>query len=117
MSRRLCFALDLLDDAASIAEYERLHQPGGVWPAVIDDIRRQGIESMQIWRTGNRLLMVVEAAADYPRPRSDQVAAMVDQWEALVGQLQQRLPHAAGGEKWVLMHLIFDLAQHRGSEG
>ena len=32
MSRRLCFALDLVDDAAKIAEYERFHDPGGVWP-------------------------------------------------------------------------------------
>jgi hypothetical protein len=39
-TRRLCLALDLKDDAAAIAEYERMHQPGNVWPEVIADIRR-----------------------------------------------------------------------------
>ena len=31
MSRRLCFALDLVNDAARIAEYETFHAPGQKW--------------------------------------------------------------------------------------
>ncbi|MEY4706463.1 MAG: hypothetical protein RJB58_186, partial [Pseudomonadota bacterium] len=56
MSRRLCFALDLVDDAARIAEYEAFHAPGGVWPQIVDDIGAQGIEGMEIWRTGTRMV-------------------------------------------------------------
>ena len=58
MSRRLCFALDLVNDAAKIAEYERFHAPGGVWPQIVDDIHAQGIEGMEIWRTGDRMVMI-----------------------------------------------------------
>ena len=66
MARR-CFALDLTSDPELIAEYERLHAPGAVWPAVIDHIRASGVEAMEIWRTGDRLLMIAEVADDYPR--------------------------------------------------
>ena len=37
MSRRLCFALDLVNDAQKIAEYEQFHRPGGVWPEIVDE--------------------------------------------------------------------------------
>jgi L-rhamnose mutarotase len=44
-----------------------MHEPGSVWPAVIDHIRARGVESMEIWQRGDRLFMIVEAADDYPR--------------------------------------------------
>src|SRR6478752_8405665 len=66
MSRRLCFALDLVNDPAKIAEYEQFHAPGGVWPEIVDDIAAQGIEGMEIWRTGDRMVMIATVADDYP---------------------------------------------------
>jgi hypothetical protein len=38
MRRRQCLAIDLQDDAAAIAEYDRIHAPGGPWPEVIAEI-------------------------------------------------------------------------------
>jgi len=113
MSRRLCFALDLVDDAARIAEYEAFHAPGGVWPQIVDDIRAQGIEGMEIWRTGTRMVMIATVADDYPRARH--IPAQYDEWESLMWAFQQALPHAAPGEKWVPMTRIFDLAQQQGT--
>ena len=52
--QRYYYALDLKDDAAAIAEYERWHRPGVVWPEIISSIRASGIEEMEIFRTGNR---------------------------------------------------------------
>src|SRR5476651_2447144 len=69
MSRSLCFALDLVNDAAKIAEYEQFHRPGGVWPEIVDDIHAQGIEGMEIWRSGDRMVMIATVADDYPRAR------------------------------------------------
>jgi len=112
MSRRLCFALDLVDDAAKIAEYEAFHAPGGVWPEIVGDIRAQGIEGMEIWRTGNRMVMIATVADDYPRPRD--IPAQYEEWESLMWSFQQALPHAAAGEKWVPMTRIFDLTQQQG---
>ena len=113
MSRRLCFALDLVDAAAKIAEYEAVHAPGGVWPQIVDDIRAQGIEGMEIWRTGNRMVMIATVADDYPRMRH--IPAQYDEWESLMWTFQQALPHAAPGEKWLPMKQIFDLAQQQGA--
>ena len=112
MSRRLCFALDLVNDAAKIAEYEQFHAPGGVWPAIVDDIKAQGIEGMEIWRTGDRMMMIATVADDYPRARD--VPAAYDEWETLMWGFQKALPHAAPGEKWVAMTRIFDLKEQKG---
>jgi L-rhamnose mutarotase len=109
MTRRLCFALDLADDAKLIAEYEERHAPGATWPRVVEHIRAQGAEAMEIWRTGNRLVMIVEAAEDYPRPVPAPPEAA--QWEKLMWRYQRALPNARTGEKWVGMRRIFDLDQ------
>lgn len=67
MARRVCFALDLIADADLIADYERAHAAGAVWPDVTDAIRAKGFEAMEIWRTGDRLFMIAEVAEDWPR--------------------------------------------------
>lgn len=107
MSRRVCFALDLVDDPALIAEYEARHAPGAVWPVVLDHLRASGVEAMEIWRSGDRLVMIVEAADDYPRAVAapPEVAA----WEELMWRYQLPLDHAALGEKWVEMRRLFVL--------
>jgi L-rhamnose mutarotase len=107
MGRRLCFALDLVDDAALIAEYEARHAPGAVWAAVLAHIRATGVASMEIWRTGDRLVMVAEVTADYPRPIP--TPPEIDAWETLMWRFQRPLPHAGEDEKWVPMHRIFAL--------
>ncbi|HXO98996.1 MAG TPA: L-rhamnose mutarotase, partial [Luteibacter sp.] len=52
-----CLALDLRDDPALIAEYERWHTKAFIWPEIVESIRTAGILDMQIFRTGNRLVM------------------------------------------------------------
>jgi L-rhamnose mutarotase len=37
VTRRLCYALDLVNDAALIREYCRMHEPGSVWPAGLEN--------------------------------------------------------------------------------
>lgn len=108
MSRRLCFALDLIDDAALIAEYERWHAPGGVWPEILADIRRSGVLDMEIWRVADRLFMIMAVADDYPRDRPDEPRE--PEWQALMWRFQKPLAAAADGEKWVSMTRIFTLA-------
>ncbi len=105
--RRFCFVLDLIDDAALIADYEARHAPGSVWPDVVAHIRAQGVENMQIWRAGDRLVMIVEAAEDYPRDLP--APPEIDRWEASMWRFQRPLPFARDGEKWVAMSRIFDL--------
>ena len=106
---RFCFALDLVDDAELIAAYEAWHAPGKVWPAVLDDLQAQGVVDMEIWRTGERVLMIVTASDDFPRPRAAEPA--VAEWELLMSRFQRPLPQAGPGRKWAPMTRIFALTE------
>ena len=61
--KRICLALDLKDDRALIEEYEAYHRE--VWPEIEQSIRDSGILSMEIYRTGNRLMMIIETNDDF----------------------------------------------------
>ena len=106
--KRHCLALDLKDDPGLIAEYEEHHR--NVWPEVLESIRRSGILSMEIWRTGNRLFMVMETADDFSFERKSETDASdprVQEWEALMWRYQQALPGSKPGDKWQLMERLF----------
>lgn len=109
MSRRVCFALDLVDDAALIAAYEAAHAPGAAWPEVTEGIRASGFEAMEIWRAGDRLFMIAEVSDDWPRPIPAELQEVDARWQAAMERFQKRLAFAAAGEKWVPMRRIFSL--------
>ena len=109
-NRRWCLALDLQDDLALIAEYCRMHER--IWPEIADSIRGAGIVSMEIWRTGNRLVMVMETDARFDpaaKAIADASNPKVQEWEQLMWRFQQPLPWAEAGQKWVPMERIFNL--------
>jgi L-rhamnose mutarotase len=108
--KRYCLALDLKDDPSLIAEYEKYHQH--VWPEIIDSIRNSGIDVLDIYRTGNRLFMIIEANENFSfekKAASDAANPKVQEWEELMWKFQQAMPGAKPGEKWVLMKKIFEL--------
>ena len=110
MPHRYCLALDLVDDPALIAEYEKWHE--NVWPEILDSISSSGIEQMEIYRTGNRLFMIMEVNADFSfekKAAADTENQKVQDWEKLMWKFQQPLPFAKPGEKWVLMDRIFKI--------
>lgn len=107
---RYCFALDLIDDPALIAEYEVYHQ--NVWPEIFSSMRNVGIETMEIYRTGSRLFMIMETNDDFSletKAAADAINLKVKAWEKLMWKYQQALPNARPGEKWILMDQIFKL--------
>lgn len=107
---KYCLALDLIDDPGIIAEYENWHRQ--VWPEIITSIVDSGIHQMEIYRTGNRLFMIMETDDRFrfeTKKESDQNNPRVVQWEQLMWSYQSALPWAKEGEKWILMHRIFDL--------
>ena len=111
MSRRWCLALDLKNDPALIAEYCRLHER--IWPEIAVSIRGAGITGMEIWRTGNRLFMVMETNEQFDgaaKAAADAANPKVQEWEQLMWRFQLPLPWADSGQKWIPMEQIFGLA-------
>jgi L-rhamnose mutarotase len=115
MSQRYCLALDLKDDALLIAEYEEHHRK--VWPEILRSIREAGIEQMEIYRTGNRLFMIMETNDSFNfenKAKADAENEKVQQWEELMWKYQQALPGVKPGEKWILMEKIFQTPVPKG---
>ena len=63
--KRFCLALDLIENPASIEEYERWHKSENTWPEIKKSITDSGITNMEIYRTGNRLFMIMETTDDF----------------------------------------------------
>jgi|SRR5580658_1939359 L-rhamnose mutarotase len=108
--KRYCLALDLKNDPALITAYENYHKK--VWEEIIDSIKESGIESMNIFRTGNRLFMIMEVNDGFSfekKSAGDTANPKVQEWEKLMWTFQQPLPWAKENEKWVLMDEIFSL--------
>ncbi|WP_114781913.1 L-rhamnose mutarotase [Botryobacter ruber] len=108
--QKYCFALDLKDDPALIADYEKWHRQ--VWPEIISSIREAGITNLEIYRFGNRLFMILEADDTFSLERKaamDAANPKVQEWETLMWKYQQAVPGAKPGQKWVLMEKIFQL--------
>ncbi|HZY35366.1 MAG TPA: L-rhamnose mutarotase [Mucilaginibacter sp.] len=108
--QKYCLTLDLKDNPALIAEYERYHQ--AIWPEIHKSITGAGIANMEIYRCDTRLFMIMETDETFSFERKSAMDAanpVVREWENLMWNYQQPLKNAAKGEKWVLMDKIFQL--------
>lgn len=108
--KRYCLAIDLKDDPALIEQYLEHHR--NVWPENIAGIKASGITVMDIYRTGNRMFMIMETTDDFSfeaKAANDASNEKVQEWEKLMDKFQQPLPWAKPGEKWTIMEKIFNL--------
>ena len=107
---KYCLTLDLKDDLALIAEYEKYHE--AIWPEIHQSITGSGITNMEIYRYDNRLFMIMETDETFSfekKGAADAANPKVQEWENLMWKYQQPLKTARKGEKWVLMYKIFQL--------
>ncbi len=98
--RKYCLTLDLVDDQELILEYEKWHRE--VWPEVISSIKTAGIERMEIYRYGNRLVMMMEVNAYLrcsAKAAMDLANERVQEWEQLMWKYQQALPGCKTGRE------------------
>jgi L-rhamnose mutarotase len=110
--------LQLVDDPAVIAEYERQHQ--AVWPSVLARLREVGITRMQIFRNGTTLFMYIDTtdefdpARDFPRVNDD---AESKRWNEWMATMQCKDPNAKAEEWWMLLPCAFDTEwpQHKAA--
>ena len=75
-----------------------------------DSLQQAGIDVMEIYRTGNRLFMIIQVTSDFSFERKasmDLANPVVQKWETLMSQFQKQIPWAGPDVKWVLMERVF----------
>jgi L-rhamnose mutarotase len=115
MTRRFALALDLVDDANLISEYEAWHRPGRTPTPIIRSILDSGIQNMEIYRAGNRMFMLIEVSDSYSsehKARADAANPDVQRWTALMKTFQQPVPAAGPDGTWLEMERVFRLTDH-----
>ncbi len=111
-TKRVVQTLSLKDNPELIAEYHRLHSKEYIWKEILDGIRAVGILEMEIYISGNRLVMILELPSNFNWEESmGKLATLPRQaeWEDVVARFQQALPGQSSSEKWIAMERIFHL--------
>ena len=106
--KRYCRTLTLVDNPEMISQYVEAHKH--VWPEVVEGQRKVGIMSMEIWRSGHSLFMIMDTLDDFVFERDMAKLATLPrqaEWEAYVSQFQGCAAGASSAEKWQLMERIF----------
>lgn len=107
--RKFCLACDLKDDDRLIEAYDTYHRD--VWPEIQDSLSESGINTMEIYRTGNRLFMIIEVTDEFSfekKAAMDLANPIVQKWESLMSQFQQEISWSPENVKWVLMERVFN---------
>lgn len=116
---RYVLLLDIDDSVDSIRDYRHWHRPGGPPAAVTRSIRASGVEAMEIWHVGDRLVMVMETGPGFDpaaKTARDTADPDVQAWERLMERFQRKLPFAGAEEKWVASERIYSLADQPSTE-
>ncbi len=107
--KRYCQTLTLWDDPEMIEKYVEVHSH--VWPEVIAGQHEVGILSMEIYRQGRSLFMIMDTVDSFDFDRDMARLATLPrqaEWEAYVSQFQGCSASASSAEKWQMMEKIFD---------
>ena len=112
------FTVNLKDEPGIVETYRRHHRE--VWPDVQTSLRQSGVEHMDIYLLGRRLVMVVEMRdeVDYRSVFRSHASSSprVAEWERLMKSLQEPPAEARAGEWWAAMEPVFHLDQTTSEE-
>jgi L-rhamnose mutarotase len=115
---RHIFTVNLRDEPGIVETYIRHHRE--VWPEVQASLRQVGVEQMDIYLLGRRLVMVVEMrdGLDYRTAFKAHAASTprVAEWERLMKSLQEPPAEARAGEWWAVMEPVFHLNRDTAEE-
>ena len=101
--------MTLVNDAEMIERYCEVHSH--VWPEIIAGQHEVGIISMEIYRRGCQLFMIMDTRDDFDFQKDMARLATLPrqaEWEAYVAQFQGCAVDARSDEKWHLCDKIFD---------
>ena len=108
--KRYCQTLTLVDDPEMVEKYCEVHSH--VWPEIIEGQHQVGILSMEIYRNGRKLFMIMDTRDDFDFEKDMARLATLPrqaEWEAYVSQFQGCSADARSDEKWQMMERMFYL--------
>ena len=111
-TKRYVQTLELKDNPELIAKYRELHDEEHNWKEIRDGIRSVGILEMEIYITGNKLTMIVDAPLDFNWDEAMAKLATLprqQEWENVVAEFQKCADGATSDEKWQMMERMFRL--------
>ncbi len=110
--QRIIQTLELNESEEALQAYLKAHDE--IWPEIVEGIRSVGIETMDIYRLGYTLVMVVELPDDICFDEAMQRLATLprqQEWEEFVGRYQKCDPKSTSSGKWKRLTRFFQLPQ------
>ncbi len=111
-TKRYCQILDLKDDPELIKAYRKIHSEEHMWKEIVAGIREVGILEMELYISGSRLVMIVEAPVDFDWDSAMAKLATLprqQEWEDYVGAYQVCPEGSTSDEKWQSLERMFHL--------
>jgi L-rhamnose mutarotase len=105
------YTLKLKDDPEVILKYKEYHK--SVWPEVEASLQGVGIIRMRIYLLGRRLVNIMDTKDEF-EPERDFASytegnPIVQRWDAMMVEFQEKVPVAKEGEWWALMEQVYEL--------
>jgi L-rhamnose mutarotase len=101
--------VNLVDDSAAIAAYDKYHAKA--WPEVIAANEPANIKGVKIYRLANRLVMILTVPENWDGDKDQNYvksSPRVKEWLDIMEKFQRPSPEAPAGTKgWTTMKLVF----------
>ncbi len=111
-TKRFVQTMELKNDSELIKEYRKAHDKEHFWKEIEEGIKQVGILEMEIYISGNRLVMIVDAPLDFDWNKAMETLATLprqEEWEKHVAAFQQCATDATSDQKWQMMERMFYL--------
>lgn len=106
---RFVYTIELIDDPKAIEQYIEYHRH--VWVEVKNALYSVGVQKMQTFLLGRRLVTIIEADKGFDPQRDLKRYACnekVKEWDKIMNALQVPVSDAKSDEWWALMELVYD---------
>lgn len=111
-TKRFVQTMQLKDDSQLIRKYREAHDKEHFWREIEEGIKQVGILEMEIYISGNTLVMIVDAPVDFNWDEAMARLATLprqEEWERHVAEFQDCDANATSDQKWQMMERMFYL--------
>lgn len=111
-TKRFVQTMQLKDDSELIRKYREAHDKEHFWHEIEEGIKQVGILEMEIYISGNTLVMIVDAPLDFNWDEAMARLATLprqEEWERYVAAFQDCDENATSDQKWQMTERMFYL--------